>query len=59
LIVKIKSSPQRREKYSKACELSNLKCKELVLDVVTRWNSTHEMITNAIEYKEISYFKYD
>ncbi|CAJ0749910.1 1008_t:CDS:2, partial [Entrophospora sp. SA101] len=40
LIVKIKSSPQRRERFSKACELANLKYKELILDIVTRWNST-------------------
>ncbi|CAJ0643384.1 13116_t:CDS:10 [Entrophospora sp. SA101] len=54
LIVKIKSSPQRQERFSKACELANLKYKELILDIVTRWNSTYEMIMCAIEYKEIT-----
>ncbi|CAJ0910650.1 5676_t:CDS:2, partial [Entrophospora sp. SA101] len=47
LIVKIKSSPQRRERFSKACELANLKYKELILDIVTRWNSTYEMIMSV------------
>ncbi|CAJ0839845.1 38_t:CDS:10 [Entrophospora sp. SA101] len=39
-----------KERFSKACELANLKYKELILDVVTRWHSTYEMIMCAIEY---------
>ncbi|CAJ0644800.1 14787_t:CDS:10 [Entrophospora sp. SA101] len=54
LIVKIKSSPQQQERFSKACKLANLKYKELILDIVTCWNSTYEMIMCAIEYKEIT-----
>ncbi|CAJ0758498.1 19956_t:CDS:2 [Entrophospora sp. SA101] len=40
--------------FAKACELANLKYKELILDVVTRWHSTYEMIMCAIECKEIT-----
>ncbi|CAJ0647878.1 14174_t:CDS:2, partial [Entrophospora sp. SA101] len=41
-----------KERFSKACELANLKYKELILDVVTRWHSTYEMIMCAIESVE-------
>ena len=45
LIVKIRSSPQRREEFRCWCDLHSsvnpsIKVLNLVLDVKTRWNST-------------------
>lgn len=55
LIVKIRSSPQRREKFLKACDFENLSSKELIIDVVTRWNSTYDMLQRALEYRMMSF----
>ncbi len=54
--MKIRASPQKREKFAKTCEIADLSVKELIIDVATRWNSTYFMIDRAIEFKEISYF---
>ena len=54
MINKVRSSPQRREKFSKSCVMENLELKELIIDVVTQWNSTYEMIIRARELKEMS-----
>jgi hypothetical protein len=48
-VVAIRSSPQRRESFSAQCKAHNLKPKQLTLDVCTRWNSTYNMITRALE----------
>ncbi len=53
-MVKIRSSPQRREKFSRQCEVAGLSVKELVLDVKTRWNSTFFMIERSCELREVS-----
>jgi len=55
LIVKIRSSPQRREKFSKQCKASDLKNLELIRDVVTWWNSTFDMLDRAYELHEVSF----
>ncbi|KAK9226025.1 hypothetical protein WN943_011071 [Citrus x changshan-huyou] len=49
-------TPQRREKFKEiSCRL-NIPCsKELVLDCITRWNSTYLMISVALEYKNVFY----
>jgi hypothetical protein len=53
LIVKIRASPQKREKFSKQCDILNLSKKELIIDVKTRWNSTYNMLERAFEYQEV------
>ena len=55
MIVKIRSSPQRREKFSKQCKASDLKNLELIRDVVTWWNSTFDMLDRAYELREVSF----
>jgi len=46
--VKIRASPQRREKLARQCEATNQKALELIADVKTRWNSTSDMIDRAL-----------
>jgi hypothetical protein len=51
-IEKIRGSPQRRNIFRKQCEEMNIKPKELVLDVSTRWNTTLAMLCRVLELKE-------
>ncbi|KAH9716179.1 BED-type domain-containing protein [Citrus sinensis] len=49
-------TPQRREKFKEISRRLNIPCsKELVLDCITRWNSTFLMISVALEYKNVFY----
>jgi len=58
LVVKIRSSPQRREKFSQQIELyPGLKSLNLILDVKTRWNSTYFMLQRALKLREVSILK--
>jgi hypothetical protein len=52
LVVKIKLSPQRLEKFARACKMSNVAERKLVLDVKTRWSSTFLMLERALELRE-------
>ena len=50
----IRSSPQRRSKYVRACKLlePSLKPVQLVLDVRTRWDSTYNMLRLAVKQQK-------
>lgn len=52
VIVKIRSSPQRRQKYLQFCRSSGLDELMVILDVKTRWYSTYEMICRAVKMRE-------
>jgi hypothetical protein len=50
----IKSSPSRIAKFKKCAELEKVNTKAfLALDVVTRWNSTYNMLKVAVAYKKV------
>jgi hypothetical protein len=55
LIIKCRSSPQRRQKFKEISNLNNISLSP-ILDVSTRWNSTYEMINRALELKVVSIF---
>ena len=57
LIVKIRSSPQRRERFSQQIEVYGLKSLNLILDVKTRWNSTYFMLQRTLKLQEVSILK--
>lgn len=48
----VAASEGRRIKFSEICMSLGLKCKKLILDVSTRWNSTFNMLSCAIEFKD-------
>lgn len=52
-MVKIRSSPQRRKKFAFQAEAAGLKGLNLILDVRTRWNSTHDMLERALKMREV------
>jgi len=52
LVVKIRLSPQRLERFARACELSDTAKQELVVDVRTRWSSTFLMLERALELRK-------
>ena len=59
LIVKIRSSPQRREEFRRRCDLHSsvnpsIKVLNLVLDVKTRWNSIFLMLECALKLRDVS-----
>ena len=56
LVVKIRASPQRRDKLSQQCKVLNIKDLQLIPDVKTRWNSTYDMIERALILQEVKIF---
>ncbi|CAG8796190.1 12516_t:CDS:2, partial [Dentiscutata erythropus] len=52
LVVKIRSSPQRRERFMRQVKAAGLENCNLILDIKTRWNSTYEMLVRALEMHE-------
>lgn len=53
LVVKIRASPLRRERFCQQCKAVNVKELQLIPDIKTRWNSTYDMIERAIFLREV------
>jgi hypothetical protein len=53
LVIKIRSSPQRREKFKQQCIAAEIEVLELIPDVSTRWNSTDDMLERALLLKQV------
>jgi len=56
LLVKIRCSPQRKEKFARRCEFFSIKSLSPILDVKTRWNSTYLMLDRILKLQEVSKF---
>ena len=54
LIAKIRSSPQRKEKFARRCEFFSIKSLNPMLDVKTRWNSTYLILDRILKLQEVS-----
>ncbi|CAB4409531.1 unnamed protein product [Rhizophagus irregularis] len=53
LIVKSRSSSQRRKKFSEISKLNGVDDLLPILDVPTRWNSTYDMVKRALDLKVV------
>jgi hypothetical protein len=53
LVRKIRRSPKLRRLMKGICDIKNVEYLVPIIDVSTRWNSTYDMVTRAIDYKEI------
>lgn len=51
----LRTSPQRFELLENACRACNIKALKPILDCVTRWNSTYDMIRNGIYLKPVHF----
>ena len=49
----INSSLARHELFFYCCKMSNMKRKNIKLDIPTRWNSTYKLLQNIIKYKNV------
>src|SRR6059058_4894066 len=58
LIVKIRASPQRKERFDRQSNLYSRNSLNLILDVKTRWNSTYLMLERALKLQKVSNFVY-
>src|SRR2546427_11592377 len=58
LIVKIRASPQRKERFDRQSNLYSRNSLNLILNVKTRWNSTYLMLECALKLQEVSNFVY-
>jgi len=56
LIIKIRASPLKREKFQQQCNALNLPMLELIPDIKTRWNSTEIMIERALKLRQVCIF---
>ncbi|CAB4401720.1 unnamed protein product [Rhizophagus irregularis] len=52
LIVKLRFSPQWKEKFARHCEFYSKSTTNLILDVRTRWNSTFFMLDRALNLRD-------
>lgn len=50
----IRAFGQRRELYETICSDLGVKHLELIIDFVTRWNSTYEMMERALLMKQVT-----
>jgi hypothetical protein len=53
MVRKIRRSPQQIESFRARCIMKSLEPRTPIIDVVTRWNSTFEMLEFARNYKEV------
>jgi hAT family C-terminal dimerisation region len=51
-VIKVRDSPQRRQRFARHCTGAGASSKTLIADVRTRWSSTHAMIERALELRE-------
>ncbi|XP_074373757.1 zinc finger BED domain-containing protein RICESLEEPER 2-like [Apium graveolens] len=49
----VAASEGRRNKFVEISTQLHLKCKKLILDVSTRWNSTYNMLQSPLEFKRV------
>jgi hypothetical protein len=47
LVIKVRSSPQRREEFTRVCKRAGASSKTLIVDVRARWSSTHRQARRA------------
>jgi hypothetical protein len=52
LVLKVRASVQRSDRLAIECTNAGVSPKKLILDVRTRWNSTHAMIERALKLRE-------
>ncbi|XP_078431142.1 putative transcriptional regulator tpeD [Wolffia australiana] len=53
VVTSIRASTQRRQQYVKTCNDMGKNHNQLLLDCLTRWNSTHDMSHAALEKREV------
>jgi hypothetical protein len=53
-VVKVRASPQKKLDFHDRCVEIGLQPLNLILDVKTRWNSTFEMLTRAVQLRTVS-----
>nr|XP_043633679.1 zinc finger BED domain-containing protein RICESLEEPER 2-like [Erigeron canadensis] len=49
----INHSEARRQSFSKVADKQNVKDRRLLIDCPTRWNSTYEMLSLALKFKDV------
>ena len=55
-MVKIRVSPQRKEKLNNACRNAQINSLKPIIDIPTRWNSTYDMVKRGTDLKLVSFY---